>query len=343
MTVSRVLNNHSQVNAETRARVLRVANQLGYVPHAYAKALASGHTHMIGLVAGNIKSEYVLEVIRGVGDETIAVGYNMILITSGQNQEQELTQVSRLMGGMVDAILMILPVEADLYLPFLDRNRLPCILIDYRAENVHLPSVRLTDREGMQEATRYLIQLGHKRIGYIKGLSDMGTTRERYNGFVDSMLKAGLEIREEYVCQGDYEPKSGYDFTKQMMSCSVAPTAIIASNDQMAFGVLEAARDMKIPVPEELSVVGFDDIPTSAKVFPPLTTVHSPIYEMGKTAVHMALDGIQSRLSEQEVRYLSTHLVIRSSTRLAPGLTLANSNFNSHNENSTGSVNGQNA
>ena len=320
MTVSRVLNNHAHVNVDTRTRVLKTTSEMGYVPHASARALASGKTHMLGLVVGALQTEYIYEIMRGVSDETRDQGNNLVLVTSGQNQEQELKQISHLMGGLVDGIMLILPREAGPYLEALSRQDLPIILIDHRSLSDRLPSVRANNLEGMKEATRYLIQLGHRRIGYIKGIADQGTTIERLIGYQQALKDAGLEEDVDLIRQGDYEQPSGVRCTYELMELPSPPTAIIASNDQMASGVLSAAHELNLSIPDDLSVIGFDDIPSSAHLIPPLTTVHQPMYEMGREAVRMVLTGVRGEDLPGDPRLLPTYLVIRSTTGLAKSL-----------------------
>ncbi len=320
MTVSRVLNNHAHVNPETRTKVLKTANELGYVPHATARALASGKTRMLGLVVGALYSEYVFEIMRGVNDETREQSNNLVLVTSGQSQEHELKQISHLMGGMVDGIMLVLPREAAPYLEVLSTQELPIVLIDHRSTTDRLPAVRATNFEGMHEATRYLIQLGHRRIGYIKGIADQGTTIERYRGYLQALKDAAIDYDEDLIRQGDYEQSSGYRCTHELMEFPDPPTAIIASNDQMAFGAYSAIREMDLVIPEDVSLIGFDDVPSSATQYPPLTTVHQPLYEMGRTAVRMVISAIRGEPLIAGPKYVPTHLVIRSSTGLAKTL-----------------------
>jgi LacI family transcriptional regulator len=316
MTVSRVLNNQAHVKVDTRQRVLRVANELGYTPHASARALSTGKTRMIGLVVGSITSEYLLEIIRGVTDETRQLGYNLVLITSGHNREDELTQVTYLMGGLVDGILLVLPREADRFLKLVSNHNLPSVIIDHRSNEVNLPMVRAANREGMKEMTRFLIQLGHQRIGYIKGIQGDGTCHERLLGYQEALAEAGFSYFEELVRQGDYEAYSGEISSSELLLMNEPPTAIIASNDQMAFGVMATAHRLGLHIPEQLSIVGFDNIPSSARMVPPLTTVHQPLYDMGREAVRMAVAGIEGEAITGRVMVLPTRLVIRSTTGL---------------------------
>lgn len=317
MTVSRVLNNHAHVSSETRTRVLTAANELGYVPAHFPRSTSAEKTRMLGLVVGSMVSEYIYEIFKGVNDEIREQKYDMVLVTSGQSDQNELNQITRLMGGIVDGIMLVLPREAARYLEVLRFQELPIVLIDHRSSSDRLPSVRATNLEGMAEATRYLIQLGHRRIGYIKGIADMGTTIERYQGYLKALREYGLEEDLELVRQGDYEPPSGMRCGYELMSLARPPTAIIASNDQMAFGLYAALKEKGLAIPEDVSVIGFDDIPSAAYQVPPLTTVYQPLYEMGRTAVRMVISAISGERLSQGPRYVSTHLVIRSSTSLS--------------------------
>lgn len=317
MTVSRVLNNRPHVNVDTRQHVLRVANELGYKPNASARALSTGRTGMLGLAVGSIMSEYLLEIIRGVSDQSRQQGYNLVLITTGQNSSDELTQISYLMGGLVDGLLLVLPREVDRFLTLVGSHNLPSVLIDHRSSQIDLPMVRAANREGMKEATRFLIQLGHYRIGYITGIAGDGTSQERLRGFQDALLEAGLVLRDELIKQGDYEAQSGEKCTHEFLAMTDPPTAIIASNDQMAYGAMAAAHQRGVHIPQDLSILGFDDIPSSTRMIPALTTVRQPLYEMGCEAVKMAIAALQGEDIHEKIVVLPARLVIRNTTALA--------------------------
>jgi len=312
-TVSRVLNDKPDVDKETRRRILEIIKELNYVPSATAKSLATGRRNLIGLLAPSLSRPWSLEVIRGVAEGLEDTEYELVLYTTslaGKNQE---LFAKALNNDLTDGLLVMLPRDGKGYLSTLLQDKLPLVLIDHRELLSGFPSVTASNKEGAYEATRHLLDLGHCRIGFICGLMDFGCSRERLEGYKLALAEAGLPFSPELVKEGDFSEASGFARTEEWLNSPDPPSAIFASNDEMALGVLEAVRVKGMTVPDDIAVVGFDDIPAASYTVPPLTTVKQPLRAMGRKAVEMLLQQIMGRGLESLEVELETELIIRES------------------------------
>lgn len=313
-TVSRVVNGRQNVRAETRQRVEAAMRELGYVAHVSARALASGRTQVIGLLAQEVDNAFFTSVIGGVDQQASAQGYDFLLCTTHARREKEAEYVARLSRGMVDGLLIVLPRGLPDYVEQLRANEFPFVLIDFDDDAPGCSVVNAANRRGTRDAIRYLVGLGHRRIGFITGRDNVGATYSRLAGYRDEMAAAGLEVRESDVVEGDFMEARGHAAGIEMLSRADRPTAIFASSDMAAFGVMRAADDLGIAVPGGLSVVGFDDIPEAARVNPALTTVRQPLREMGRVAVNQLLGRLDDPAQPPVRVVLDTELIVRGST-----------------------------
>ena len=313
-TVSRVVNGRQNVRDETRLRVEAAMRELGYVAHVSARALASGRTQVIGLLAQEVDNAFFTSVIGGVDQQASAQGYDFLVCTTHARREKEAEYVARLSRGMVDGLLIVLPRGLPDYVERLRANEFPFVLIDYDDDAPGCSVVNASNRRGTRDAIRYLVGLGHRRIGFITGRDNVGATHSRLAGYRDEMAAAGLEVREADVIEGDFMETRGHAAGVEMLSRADRPTAIFASSDMAAFGVMRAADDLGIAVPSGLSVVGFDDIPEAARVNPAITTVRQPLREMGRVAVDQLLGRLDDPGQPPVRVVLDTELIVRGST-----------------------------
>lgn len=314
MTVSRVLNNRPGVSAATRERVLEAAHAAGYVPHVPARGLASGRTGMLGVVLANLLDNYYSEILQGAVMEADAQGSRLILHLTGTSDEREIAQVKTLLGGSVDGLILILPRAADHYIATIAEQRFPCVLVDHRMLDTPLPAIRSANRAGGEVGTRHLLDLGHRHIGFITGDMGYGCSTERLAGYQAAFAERGIIPDERYVQHGDWTQASGRRAAEALLRLDPQPTAIFASNDLEALGVYEAAHDAGLRVPEELSVVGFDDRLEARQAYPRMTTVRQPLAAMGGRAVQMVLAQVAGQPLPEPVVELPTELVVRAST-----------------------------
>jgi LacI family transcriptional regulator len=312
-TVSRVINNKAHVKPEKRDAVLGAMSRLGYVVNQQARSLAGGRSRVIGLLVQNLGSSWMGAIVRGIDEELSAAEYDLMLYTTHRISIRETTYVATLTRGMADGLLLVLPRDPASYLESLRHQQFPFVLIDHQGIDDSGPLVGVTNWEGAHGAMRYLLELGHQRIGFITGNLDMASARDRLAGYYAALSEHGLPNDPALVIQGDFSRKSGFLGAQALLGFVERPTAIFASNDESAFGVMEAARDYHFQIPRDLSVVGFDDIAESATVHPPLTTVRQPLEQMGRIAARMLLQAIDDPNLPPERVTLATELIIRQS------------------------------
>lgn len=314
-TVSRVLNHKNNVSVATRERVLHAMEQLGYVGNIHARSLAGGPSRVIGLLVDHVNTGYTDELIRGIDGALEAHDYNLMLYTTHRQTTREAAYVTKMTQGLADGLILIVPRNEKAYLETLQKRKFPYVLIDYQGYNRHVPSIITTNKKGGYDATTYLIEAGHRRIGFITGEMAYGCAVERLEGYRVALEDHHMAFDRELVREGSFLQPQGYQCAYQLLSLSQPPTALFVSNDVMAFGAMEAARELGFRIPDDLSIIGFDDIPQAAHVHPPLTTVRQPLEEMGRSAVNLLFKYIDNPHTEVERIELSTRLVLRESCR----------------------------
>jgi LacI family transcriptional regulator len=312
-TVSRVLNNKGNVKSETRERVLTAMTRLGYVVDQRARSLAGGRSQVIGLLVHDVGTSYIGEIIRGVDKELASAQYDLLLYTTHRRKTKESAYVITLTRGMADGLLLVLPRDPGAYLETLCQHRFPHVLIDHRGGDEDAPAVAAANWKGAYKATEYLIELEHRRIGFITGAMDQICSQDRLAGYETALADHGITFDPELVYEGNFFQPLGYAGASALLELSHPPTAIFASNDVSAFGVMEAVREHGSRIPDDVSVLGFDDIPQAAHVHPALTSVRQPLEEMGRTATRMLLEHIKDPLRLPERVELPTELVLRES------------------------------
>jgi LacI family transcriptional regulator len=318
-TVSRVVNGHEFVRERTRTRVQDAMAELGYVAHVTARALASGRTQAIGLLAQEIDNPFFSNIIKGVDQEVSSADYDLLLCTTHSRREKEAAYVARLSHGMVDGLVIVLPAGLPEYVATLAGERYPFVLVDHDSDAPGCDVVNAANRVGTKEGIAYLVGLGHRRIGFIGGRPDVGAALERRAGYEDALADAGIAFDPALVVSGDFMERRGRAAAHELLSRPRPPTAIFASSDAAAFGVLRAAEERGLEVPGDLSVLGFDDIVEAAYVGAALSTVRQPLREMGRVAVRRLLDRLADPRTEPGMRIvMETELIVRQTTA-SPG------------------------
>lgn len=312
-TVSRVLNSKPDVDESTRQRIFGIIQETGYAPRVTAVSLATGRTHLIGLLAPSLSRPYSLEIIQGVAEGVEESEYELVLYTTSLAEKNQELFVEVLSNGLTDGLVVLLPRDGLHNLAHLRTARMPVVLIDHRGMAAGLPSVTVANRKAAYEACQYLIGLGHRRVGFIAGLLDFGCSRDRLEGYRCALDEAGLDASPDLVKIGDFSLASGYARTMELLAGTPRPTAIFCSNDEMANGALRAVRAAGLRVPGDVSVLGFDDVPLAALTVPPLTTVRQPLRAMGRKAVEMVFRQLEGGTIDPFEVELQTELVIRES------------------------------
>ena len=285
-TVSRVINRSPLLNEETRDRVEAVIRETGYVPNPQARALALRRNFLIGLVHDNPSAQTVLNVQQGILGALRGTEFEMVVRPVDRGSATMLADVRDFVSRQRPfGVILLPPISENDQLAELCRE-LGCRYVRMGSAQLDEPAnmVASNDRQAVTEATRYLISQGHRRIGLITGPHGFRSARERQQGFEDALSEAGIKLPRSLIADGNYTFESGIAATQSLLDVSPRPTAIFACNDDMAAGVLLAARQRGLGVPDQLSIVGFDDQPLAARVWPPLTTVHWPMKAMGRSA-----------------------------------------------------------
>lgn len=311
-TVSRVLNNSDhKVNPATRQKVLGVIKELDYRPNALAKGLLMKKTMTVGIIIPDISNSYYAEIVRGIQDMADQSGYAIILLNTDRNQDRIIKHIYFLREKAADGIIFSGGViHAEKVLSSLKELRERVVVIG--RHQVDFSAVVIDDKGGAAKATQHLIELGHRRIGFIGGPDKSNSARDRLSGYKSALTQSRYPIKTNLIRKGDFTPRSGYLAAKELIQRE-RPTAIFAANDQMALGAIRAIKEQNLKVPDDLSVVGFDDIPVSSYFDPPLTTVEIPKYHIGAVAMEMLMNLI-SKKNAEKLRWFHTQLLIRNST-----------------------------
>jgi LacI family transcriptional regulator, galactose operon repressor len=312
-TVSHVVNATRFVSHEIRARVMEAMTELGYHPNAVARSLRRGRTHTLGLVLPDSANPYFAELGRGIETAAFGRNYSVVLCNTEGEELRERVYVDLLTRRQVDGLLYVPAGSRVDVLRDLLRQALPVVLVDRDLPGAPIDVVLSDKRGGAYLATRHLIALGHRRIGCIGGPSSLLMSGQRLQGYRDALAEADLPIDESLVLRGDYHPQSGWAAARSLLASPVPPTAIFAANDLMAIGVLRAAGELGRRVPDDLAVVGFDDIELASYTTPPLTTVSQSASEVGRAAVELLLQRLADPARPPVRRTLETRLVVRAS------------------------------
>jgi DNA-binding LacI/PurR family transcriptional regulator len=311
-TVSRVVNNSPhKVNSATRKKVLATIQKLDYRPNALAKGLLMKKTMTVGIIIPDISNPYYAEIVRGIQDMADQYGYAVILLNTDRNQERIVKHIYFLREKSADGIIFSGGViHGAKVLTSLKELRERVVVIG--RHRVDFPAVMVDNVGGAQKATQHLIGLNHRRIGFIGGPDKSSSAKDRLSGYRNALIQHCYPVENNLIREGDFTPRSGFLSARALIQ-SERPTAIFTANDQMAFGAVRAAKELGLRVPDDLSVVGFDNIPFSSYFAPPLTTVEIPKYPIGAAAMEMLVNLI-SKKNAEKLRWFHTQLLIRDST-----------------------------
>lgn len=292
-TVSHVINNTRKVNEDTRKRVEVAMRQLDFHPNALARSLRSGSSKTIGLIIPDIANLFFAEAARYIEDYGKNAGYSVILCNADNNPQKEASYVKVLIEKMVDGIIFISTGDSARNLKRLQTNNVPVVIADRDLSENLVDTVMVNNHQGGRLATEYLISLGHKRIGCISGPIGLGVSSQRTHAFHATMKQHSLSVPSAYYAEGDFGFESGESCMRQMLARGAKPTAVFVGNDMMAFGAIRAIEDAGLKVPEDVSVIGFDDIPLAKTYSPPLTTIAQPIKKVAKETVELLVKRIE--------------------------------------------------
>ncbi len=295
MTVSRVINGEKNVREETRAKVLAAVDALNYSPNLAARSLATQDSARIGLLYSNPSVAFLSEFLLGILSESSQSG-TQLLIESCEGPEGAMTALEKMKAGGCDGVVLSPPLsDSTRVAKMLKDMNLPFVGVAMARQAPEVSSVMIDDYKAAFAMTRRLIELGHKQIGFIKGPPNAYASQLRLDGFEAAMVKAGLPLEAHCLAQGHFTYRSGFDAAERLLSHKARPTAIFASNDDMAAGAVAAAHRLGLEVPDNVTVVGFDDTAMASSVWPELTTVRQPISDMAGLSLRLLLDQIRGK------------------------------------------------
>jgi DNA-binding LacI/PurR family transcriptional regulator len=318
-TVSFVLNDvpNTQIPEETRRRVWEAARQLGYYPDASARSLASQRSGNVGVLlcrsADRIFDDvFLMEVLTGIHEVLHPLRYHMLLEAVDDSTAPD-AYIGLVRSRHVDGLIISGPRTDDLQLQELEAEDFPAVLLGRLSES-SLCQVDVDHRSAARTAVDYLLYRGHRRVAFIgQGPPIYAATQERLAGYFDALSAAGLAPQEAAIYYADFSRASGFNVMHRLLEAEQRPTAVFVGSDQVAFGALAAARDAGLRIPEDMAIVGFDDVPMAADVTPPLTTVHLPAQALGRTAAELLMRLVAGEEVPQRTVLLDTHLVARQS------------------------------
>ena len=313
-TVSRVINDDVNVKDNTRRKVLAVIDSYHFQPNMAARGLATGRTNVIGVVIATgvsviFTDPYFPFLLQGISTTCNVRNYSVMLWLT--DPEHEKNMISRILyNGLVDGVVVANILINDPIIKSLKESKMPFMLLGSHPE-LEGNYLDVDNQLAAWKATMHLVRLGRKRIATICGSQDQVVGVDRYHGYLKALTESDLPVRPELITQGDFTEQGGFNAMQRMLKYK--PDAVFVASDTMAYGAMRAVREAKLRIPEDVAVVGFDDIPTSAKATPPLTTVRQPISQMGNRAAEVLIDLIESGVRTTNKVILDTELVVRES------------------------------
>ncbi len=314
-TVSRVINGDSRISEKTKNKVFLVIKKLGYTPNAIARGLKTKRTYTLGMLIPDITNPFFAELARGVEDAANKNSFNIILCNTDDKLKKERTYLEILRQKRVDGLILGTAHIRDKSILELEKKKFPYILISRNVERLNKNCIIIDDLAGGMMATEYLIKLGHHRIAHITGPLKTRSALNRLKGYQLALKKYKIKYRDELVGEGDFRINGGYQVMKRFLKLPEPPTSIFAANDLLALGAMQAIQKKNFYIPEDFSIIGFNDIELASFVYPSLTTIRQPILEMGNLAVKMLLNIIIEGEFNQKKVILQPKLVTRESCK----------------------------
>jgi len=312
-TASRAINNKPDINEETKKRILQVAQELGYVRNDTAVALRTKKTGTLGVVIADNRNPFYAEVLNGIEEAAREKNYHIILANTQRDYKKEEEAINLLLAKRVDGLLITPVQDRDDDIKNLIEANIPFVIVGRDFKNIEVDTVYNDEVRGGFLATEYLIKKGHKRIALINGFLHKSPAKGRLEGYKNALKKYGITFDDALVTVGDIDVKDGYERTKQLFEKGLNFTAIFAYNDIMAFGAMQAIKEKSLRIPEDIGLVGYDDIPFSSFISPSLTTIRLKKQELGAESVKLLLSRINGNRKKIKKVMLGVELQIRES------------------------------
>lgn len=313
-TVSRVLNGRDELDARTAARVRAVIDELGYVPNARAVAFARGTTHVVAMLLPSLTWPWIGEVVQAAIEAIEDEGYGMLVFTTTQGEESMRRFTEHVSARAFDGLLVVEPEGTLDYITRLHDEGLPVVLIDDRGHEPRFGSVATTNRLGALAAAHHLLGIGRRAPLVISGDPRFGCVQDRLAGFAEGFAAAGRTLDPLHVVEGDFSYESGQAAVHRALEAGLEFDSLFVHNDTMAMAAMTELRRAGLRIPDDVAVVGFDDLPFAAQTDPPLTSVHQPIREMGQVAARALLASFRGTPVPNEPIVLPTSFTVRAST-----------------------------
>ena len=315
-TVSHVINKTRFVAEATQKKVLAAVDELNYAPSAVARSLKCNTTRTIGMLVTKSTNPFFAEVVHGVEEYLYGEGYTLILCNTEGNLAKQRDYLRMLAEKRVDGLLVMCSDLDEQLLQLLERQKdLPMVIMDWGPESPQTDNIQDNAELGGYVATKFFIEHGHKAIGCLTGHSEKVACRERLKGFRKAMSEAGLAVNEDWLLEGDFECESAVKAAEAFIAMKERPTAIFCFNDIMAMGLISTFQQAGIRVPDDVSIIGYDNIDLAPYFAPPLTTIHQPKRRLGKSAVEILMQRVKDKTHETQVFEMIPELVIRKSVR----------------------------
>lgn len=315
-TVSRALNSPALVDPQTARRIWKAIDELSYYPDVHARSLVSGKSNILGLIVSDITNPFFPELVKGFEDAVVQHGYEVLVSSTNYDPERMALCVRRMLERQVEGVAVMTSEMQEHLVEQLVSRRVPTVFLDVGTPGIGISNIVVDYAHGIDEAFQHLFALGHRKIGFISGPETLASARTRRTAFLTSTASHGLPPQDQWVRQGDHKVAGGVAAMSELLALAEHPTAVMASNDLTAIGMMSAIRKAGLSVPGDISVVGFDDIWLAEFTEPPLTTVRFPRDQVAQQAClalmsELAMPANATKQSEYRV---GTHLIVRDST-----------------------------
>ncbi len=311
-TVSRVLANNYPVSKKTRKKVLKAVKELDYHPNVSARSLRKKETKTIVVLLNDFSNPYFSEIVKGIEDVAIDKGYYILIGTTENLVEREKNYINLLKQQGADGVIFLTTLSKPSIYRDLAKEK-PVIFASANLGHVNIPTVSVDYINSAKKIVQHLINLGHEDIGIITGHLQSNISMNRLEGYKNALRQNNIRINEELIIEGDFKIEGGYRATIKLLKMKKRPSAIFASNDEMAVGAIRAVKSMGIKVPNDIAIAGFDNIPLASLVEPKITTIHQPRFDIGKISMQLMVDILNGRKVDKYEIILEDKLVIRES------------------------------
>lgn len=317
-TVSRVISNHPRISEQTKRRVREAMEELGYHPNVLARSLVKQSADAIGVLIPSSTEEFFMnpffpELLRGITDVVRREGLDLLLSTSDSGKEDVTSLTQMILGKRIDGVILLSSRMHDPLMKVLQKNPFPATLLGRPEDETNISWVNNDNIEASYQATRHLLALGHRRIGFLCGDESLTVTQDRLLGYQNALEEAGIPIDRQIIYISKFLEQGGYLGMMRLLANPSRPSGVVASDDLLAFGAMRAAGELGYRIPEDLAVVGFNNVRMAEIANPPLTSVDVHIYELGTSVAELLVEQMRNSERKQKTKILSTDLVIRKS------------------------------